>query len=352
MKKSFEPNYNNLVSAAKNLVAERMPLYEHKIANSQLESIMGLKANSLNYMGEEEIEAYFKYYCEAYKNLGYDTVSWEGCLGATMPYSGALGGHVDPAIKNREDYLKYPWDLVVPRYFEKNEIRLEILRKALPDGMKVVGGVGNGVFECVQELVGYTNLCFLKYDDEELYADLFKKIGNLLYEIWDRMLTNYGDVLCVCRMGDDLGFKNSTLLSTEDISTHIIPQYKRIVERVHKAGKPFLLHSCGCIFSVMDEFIDTVKIDAKHSNEDIIEPFVGWVERYGAKIGNFGGVDTDALCNSSEEEIEKYTLNILEDIGDLRGIAFGSGNSIPAYVPTNIYRKMVATVRRFRGEIL
>ncbi|MDR1030283.1 MAG: hypothetical protein LBL76_05370 [Treponema sp.] len=47
-------------------------------------------------------------------------------------------------------------------------------------------------------------------------------------------------------------------------------------------GKPFLLHSCGCIFKVMDDLI-AARIDAKHSNEDAIAP-------YGRRIGNFGGL--------------------------------------------------------------
>ena len=42
--------------------------------------------------------------------------------------------------------------------------------------MKYVGGVGNGVFECVQDLTGYINLALYR-PMTELYEMLFRKIG-------------------------------------------------------------------------------------------------------------------------------------------------------------------------------
>ena len=98
-----------------------------------------------------------------------------------------------------------------------------------------------------------------------------------------------------------MGFKSTTLLPPEEIREHIIPQYRRIVGAVHQAGKPFLLHSCGCIFDVMEDLIQVAGIDAKHSNEDQIAPFPEWVKRYGDRIGNFGGIDTDAVCGCPGE---------------------------------------------------
>jgi len=224
-----------------------------------------------------------------------------------------------------------------------------MLREALPAGMKAVGGVGNGVFECVQDLTGYMSLCYLREDDPELYADLFKKIGDLMVGYWKRFLAEFSDVFCVMRFGDDLGFKSTTLLSTDDIKEHVVPQYKRVIDLVHSAGKPFLLHSCGCIFNVMDDLIEA-GIDAKHSNEDQIAPFPVWVERYGDKIGNFGGIDTDAVCRLDKKEMREYITEVVAKCKGHGGFAFGSGNSIPNYVPAEGFMNMVEIVRELRGE--
>jgi uroporphyrinogen decarboxylase len=238
----------------------------------------------------------------------------------------------------------------VDRYFALWDDDFSLLRDEMPEGMKAVGGVGNGMFEVVQDFAGYESLAYLRVDDPELYAGLFAKTGELIFRIWSRFMAEHGDTFAVCRIGDDLGFKSSTLLTPQDIRDHVIPQYRRIVELIHSFGKPFLLHSCGNIFAVMDDFIDKVKIDAKHSNEDEIAPFSVWVERYGDRIGNFGGLDMDLLCRLSAPEIEACTVKIIEESDGHGGFAFGEGNSVPHYVPAEGYLAMINAARRWRGD--
>lgn len=190
----------------------------------------------------------------------------------------------------------------------------------------------------------------MRAEDPELYEDMFRKIGENNLKIWRRFLREYGDIYCVCRFGDDLGFRSNTLLPTEDIRTLIIPQYRRIVDAVHQAGKPFLLHSCGRIFNVMEDLIRDVGIDAKHSNEDAIAPFPVWVEKYSDRIGNFGGIDTDAVCRLDEPSMREYITDVVEQCKGHGGFAFGSGNSIPDYVPVDNYLMMNRIIRELRGE--
>ncbi len=97
------------------------------------------------------------------------------------------------------------------------------------------------------------------------------------------------------------------LLDPETIRTHIIPQYKKVIDLAHCDGKNFLMHSCGNIFSVMDDLI-AIGIDAKHSNEDQIAPFDRWIELYGNSIGLFGGVDVNTLCLNSYYDVYQKVL--------------------------------------------
>lgn len=347
---SFTPDYHNILDAACNRVPKRLPLYEHLISDKIMEQITGESFAHLHSGNDEELNTYFSHYCNFFKEMGYDTVSFECCAGAAMPGSGALGGHIKGVISDRKSFEEYPWDSIPERYFSMYHRDLEALRANMPEGMKAIGGVGNGIFECVQDLVGYEDLCYLAVDDPDLYQELFQKVGDTLYTIWKRFLEEYGDIYCVCRFGDDLGFKSTTLLSADDIKELIIPQYQRIISLVHDHQKPFLLHSCGCIFNIMDDLINVAKIDAKHSNEDQIARFPVWVERYGEKIGNFGGIDTDVLCRETPESIREYVLDVIDKCIGHGGFAFGSGNSIPDYVSPQGYLAMVKTVREYRGD--
>lgn len=329
----FTPDYQRLVAAAKNENQDWIPLYEHIICDEMIEAVMNRQISELWNGDASDRNEYFRIYCEFFKKMGYDTVSFEGTIGETMPGSGALGRHMPGVIKDRADFDAYPWDKLPDLYFEKYTPYFKALRENLPEGMKAVGGVGNGIFECVQDLVGFEDLCYMKVDDPELYEDMFRKVGENNLAIWKRFLAEFGDIYCVCRFGDDLGYKSNTMLAAEDVRDFIVPQYARIVEEVHRAGKPFLLHSCGCIFDVMDDIIRVAKIDAKHSNEDQIAPFPVWVEKYGDRIGNFGGIDTDAVCRLPRVEMEAYIKDVVEQSRGHGGFAFGSGNSIPNYVP-------------------
>ena len=343
--KEFQPDYTNLVESAKNREVKRTPLYEHSVGYGVIETITGKKLDF------GDAKSLYTDYCNFFKNMGYDTVSFECGVVDILLEGGRLTGHRDPIITSVEELDKYPFEENIERFKKAYYPIMKTLIGCLPDGMKLVGGVGYGVFEVVQDLVGYENLCLIKYDDPTLYRLLFQRVGDMMFAIWKDFLKNFADGYCVLRFGDDLGYKSNTMLPKDDIIENILPQYKRIVDEVHSYGKPFLLHSCGCLFDVMPDIIARVGIDAKHSNEDDIAPFRKWVDLFGDKIGNFGGMDTDNL-------VRMDTAAIAEKVGDIYrycskghgGFAFGSGNSVPDYVDAEKYMTMVETHRKLRGD--
>jgi uroporphyrinogen decarboxylase len=214
--------------------------------------------------------------------------------------------------------------------------------------MKAFGGCGYGIFESAQDLVGYESLSTLQYTDPELFRDLFIKIGDLYITLWSGVIERYSDIFVFYRMGDDLGFKTSTLLEPDTIRSHILPQYKRVIDLIHVYGKKFLLHSCGNIFELMEDIIE-LGIDAKHSNEDEIAPFEKWIELYADRIGLFGGIDVNTICLHNYDTVYN---RVLEDATRFRetarGYGLGSGNSIAGYVPVEGFRAMIDAAREIR----
>jgi uroporphyrinogen decarboxylase len=348
--REFQPDYANIVDAALNRKPKRLPLYEHNISAKKMEEIRGRKFVDLYDGNDADKAEYFREYSRFFLEMGYDTVTFEACVCEVVQGGACLSGRIPGIIRDRKDFDSFDFGSVAERYWLRFERDFRALRESIPAGMRAIGGVGNGIFETVQDFVGYTELCMIRADDPELYAALFTTVGDVLASIWKRFLAEFGDIYCVCRFGDDLGFKSSTLLHPDDIRLHVIPQYRRIVDLVHASGRPFILHSCGAIFEVMDDIIGEARIDAKHSNEDQIAPFPVWVERYGSRIGLFGGLDMDLLCRSNEAIIKAKVLDTIARTGAQKGLAFGSGNSIPDYVPAAGYLAMVNTVRELRGD--
>ena len=350
MTSTFSPDYTRIISAAQNKKSKGIPLYEHDINRTVMGALLQKDLHAMYESRDPKtLEKLFKEIAEFHIDHGYDTYSFEGCFTEIVQGGMGLTGQAASIITNRDEFESYPWNSLTDKYFQRFSIYFDSIRKTLPVGMKIVGGVGNGIFETIQDFVPFTDLAYLEMDNPELFSDLWNKVGGALNITWKHFLDKYSDILAVGRFGDDLGFKSSTLLNPQVISKYILPQYKKIVSEVKSRNIPFLLHSCGHIFSVMEEIIETTGIDAKHSNEDAIAPFSKWVEDYGQRIGNFGGLDMDVICRSSEEVLRKYIRTNIEPLMGSRGIAIGSGNQIADYVPPENFQIMVDEVRKIRG---
>ena len=258
-----------------------------------------------------------------------------------------MGGMAGP-IQTRDDFNKYPFKELPKIFWETYTPHLEAIRSTLPPGMKAFGGCGYGIFESAQDLVGFEQLCLMQFMDPNLFRDIFKKIGDLYSILWTKMVKDYSDIFVFFRMGDDLGHKSSTMLSPGTIKEQILPQYKRVIDIVHKGGKKFLLHSCGNIFSIMDDIIET-GIDAKHSNEDQIAPFDSWITEYNDRIGLFGGIDLNTLILNDYDEVKRIVKEEgLRYRNMAKGYGLGSGNSIPDYVPVESFFAMVEAAQEIR----
>jgi len=345
----FTPDYNYMLDVVNNQRPARLPLYEHIISPAVMEKILNVEFCGLDNGSESDRKEFFIQFCRFFKEMTYDTVSYEVCITEILPDNGAIMGGKPGPIQNRDDFEKYPWDELPERFWEMAEPKFDMLSECLPSGMKALGGVGNGVFEISEDLVGFEYLAYMTMTDPELYRELYVKIGDLMTTIWKLFLEKYKDSFAICRFGDDLGFKTSTLISHDSIRQHILPQYKRVIQKVRAAGKPFLWHSCGCIFDIMDDVIN-LGISAKHSNEDAISPYDKWIDLYGDRIGLLGGIDVDLLCLKKPGEI----FNSVVEHGtrfraNASGYALGSGNSIPDYVPVDGYLAMVDGVKQIRS---
>ncbi len=345
---AYQNDYHHILDVLANKRPKRLPIYEHLISSTFMERILDVQFAELWNGSPADVIEYFTHYCRFFQEMGYDTVSFEVCIGEILPDRGAIMGGRPGPIQSRDDFEKYPWGELAARYWQVAEPRFQALAQCIRPGMKALGGVGNGAFEISEDLVGFEYLAYMQADDPDLHRDIYHNIGKLMVEIWSEFLKRHPDTFAVCRFGDDLGFKTSTLTSPTTIRKHIIPQYKGVIDLIKVHGKPFLLHSCGNIFTIMEDVI-AAGIDAKHSNEDVIAPFDEWIRLYGDRIGLLGGIDVDLLCVKPPDEVfasvveqgTRYRANA-------KGYALGSGNSIPDYVPVEGYLAMIKAAKHIR----
>ena len=330
-------------------ISERPPfaelLLDYEIIKCISEKYLGVKW--VEPEDRESEKLYWKNTINFWYRMGYDYIRVAG--GINFPAEGLTARDTAAISKGErtwqeegkgiisswEDFEKYEW----PEVKEENLWYYEFVNANLPEGLGMLICPSSGVFEVASALCGYETLCYLLHDDASLIEAVFNKVAEAMLNLYRKLsgLSNlYGFF-----QGDDLGFKTGTLISPEDIRKYIVPWHKKFCELAHENGLFYILHCCGNIDKVMDDFIDEAKIDAKHSFEDEIMPVAEFKKKYGDKISVLGGVDVDKLTRFQEPELRKYVRNILRDCTPGGGYCLGSGNSIANYIPPENYLAMV-----------
>ncbi len=97
----------------------------------------------------------------------------------------------------------------------------------------------------------------------------------------------------------------------------------------------------------MDDLINDVKIDGKHSFEDTIEKVTDVKDTYGKRIALLGGVDVDFLCRADEKQVRARVRETLRKCMPGGGYCLGTGNSVANYIPLDNYLAMLDEGRKF-----
>jgi len=246
-------------------------------------------------------------------------------------------------ITDEKSFEAYAWPN--PENFDYSG--LDKMGAYMPDGMKLMILGPCGVLENAIAMVGYENLCYMLAEDPELVERIFDEIGTRLFRYYQIAAAHDAVGLIMCN--DDWGFNTQTFLSPADMRKYVFPYHKKIAELAHKNGKPAVLHSCGYATEIMDDIIDEIGFNGKHSFEDSILPVEESYKRWGSRITIMGGIDVDFLIRSTPEDIQKR-CNAMLDMADSQygSYTLGSGNSVPEYIPVENYLAMIECAHRRR----
>ena len=321
-----------------------LPLFEYAMDSEIIRAITGKPANP-----ENVAEMFFKLgydYVPATVNIPYTFLT--NAADDTSVLTTATGkrsfvNENEGIIENSDDFDAYLWPVV------DGLVAAKVLQaeKCLPDGMKILIDLApGGILETVMWLMGYVPFSYALYENEQLIWDLFERItGNILKAVKLSLeqpdIGNIGGVM----LGDDMGFNHSTMISPVLLRKYVFPCQKQVADLVHQHDLPLIMHSCGKLDEIMDDLIDYVGIDAKHSFEDNIMPITEAKEKYGHRVALLGGIDMNFLCTAQGNEIRQYVDNVIKKCAPGGGFALGTGNSVANYIPLENYLTMIDECR-------
>jgi uroporphyrinogen decarboxylase len=301
-------------------------------------------------------KAYWDRFIQVHRCLGYDYILMTGGLffefasdisedtaeltrGTRSWYS----SH-NALIYDWESFEKYPW----PSPYGDDLWDYEYVAANLPEGMGLFVCPTSGFFEIPMDgLFGYENLSYMIYDQPDLVDAVYKRTAETIHTFYRRLvgLPN----LVAFFQGDDMGFKTSTLVSPGFLRQYVLPEHKKLAALAHQYDYLYFLHSCGNLTKIMDDLIDDVKIDGKHSYEDAIIPVAEFKRQYGDRLAVLGGIDIDKLCRLPEDELRAYIRKVIADCLPGGRFAIGSGNTVANYVPVKNYLIMLEESLNWKG---
>jgi len=330
------PDFRNLAEVLERREPSRPTLFEFFLNNRLYEKLAGKDFQARGLLPSTRTMVL------AHERAGYDY--------ATVPYNdfcfveaedpkqrgGAQSVSLNEGalVTTRADFDAFEW----PDPAESGSEEFDRIREYLPEGMKIIPFDSGGVLENITALVGYDNLCTMIYDNEQLVYDIFETVGSRILENWCMAMEH--DFVGAIIVGDDWGFNTQTMLSPKDMRRFVFPWHKEIVKLAHSKGLYAILHSCGYYREVVDDVIDDIRYDARHSYEDNVVSVEEAYEELHTRIAVLGGIDVDFMARKSPGEVFARSRAMIERSSGRGAYALGTGNSVPEFIPDQNYFAM------------
>mgnify|MGYP006282376259 CR=1 FL=1 len=248
------------------------------------------------------------------------------------------------SVADWEEFERFPW----PDPQAVDLTPMDQFEALAPDNMRAFHVLD--IWEVVRDLMGFERFCLALYEDPALVHAMFERVGGFAVAV-AAVLCDY-DFFGAVYIADDLGYKTGTMISPDQIREYILPWHRRLANVAHQHGKLCFFHSCGKMYTLIDDYIDDVGIDAKHSFEDVILPVTEAKLRYGDRLSLLGGIDVDFLARSTPEAIASHTRGVLDVCQPGGGYCLGSGNWVTDYIPVDNYLAMLAAAREWSSQYI
>lgn len=246
-----------------------------------------------------------------------------------------------------------PWDNAkMPDFWESLRARAIQLRGQSDRAIMVV--VGCNLFEWGT---------FLRRIDNFLVDLMLEpaRVESLLDALMERHLATLehvcravGDVVDICRLGDDLGTDAGPFMQPQIYRDLFKPRHRILNTYIkkHSSMRTFL-HSCGSINLLIPDLIEAgfEILNPVQTNAAGMDP-AALKHEYGSEITLWGGgVDTRSVLNrGTPEDVRKQVLERLEIFAPGGGYVFNTVHNILPDVPPENVVAMFDAVEEFNGS--
>jgi len=216
----------------------------------------------------------------------------------------SLGEVEDFPLKDWDDFdkLAIP-DLADPSHWES----LKGARDRAGD--KFLMGNGISLYERVHFVRGLENTWLDIYTEPERLGELIDILVEMNLVAIEKFAAAGCDGFIFC---DDWGLQNQLMISPDSWREIWKPRYARVYGAAHDAGLLTLLHSCGHIVEILDDFIETgLDVIQMDQQENMGLELLG--ERFGGRLAFWCPVDIQqTMAHGTLDEIRAYCRRMVK----------------------------------------
>jgi len=324
---------------------DRVPAIELLVDREIKEAFLGRPIQSI----ADDVEFWYRAgYDYTHIRAGYEyRMVGDGATQESGTYAGDFqvrewSGDRDTWINSWEEYEEYPWP--DPETIDYSP--LVEAADALPAGMQIISGVG-GIFTRVWRIMGYENFSLAFADQPDLLETIFRRIGETQLTVFERIVEM--DKIGAMWYGDDMAFTEGLMVSPRVLRKHVFPYLKEMGKICRRKDLPFILHSDGDLWSLMDDFED-IGFNAIHPVEPKAMDLTELKEKLGHQFCFLGAIDLgEVLVRGTPATVDEAVRECIRIAAPGGGYAVGSSNSVTYWVPMENYRAMLDATAKY-GE--
>ena len=181
------------------------------------------------------------------------------------------------------------------------------------------------LFERAKSLMGLPNLIRSIFTHPKKVKELFRRIADFNIQALERFIDLFDGVL----VGEDLGHQHGLFMSPKLIREFLIPEYQRCFEPLLKEDKIIILHSCGRIQEIIEDFIElgiTIlnPVQARANDLELIK------QKADGKLALWGAIDTQhVLTLGTPDDVQKEVKRVISILAPGGGYIIAPDQQIP-----------------------
>jgi uroporphyrinogen decarboxylase len=165
------------------------------------------------------------------------------------------------------------------------------------------------------------------------------------------MLRDVGKYADIVIYADDLAFQDRPMASRRTFDQLLKPRLRRVFDLLKSSGLKVLYHTCGNVWSLIDEFIE-LGVDALNPVQVSAGEMGNTAElkrRWGDRLTFWGGIDTQRVMSSgTPDDVRAEVRRRINDLARAGGYVLATVHDIQAEVPPENVCAMFDGVNEFQ----